>query len=589
MERNNSKKKRKECKKTNNTVSKYKPGFSEIEEDENLPKNGMDESATFRDYYDDFMSSRSETEMKSGEVGTALNGYSDQEYTDVEEDRKDTGKKGKNIKSRRLSRSRSSRRSRSRLSRKGLQRSSSRKNKSRYEDREKSPSKSGSQRRKSENKSNRNSIKSRGNNRFRSLVKTRVWIPKKGSGNTTSNSDITSDSESEVTTDRSYKETENDNSQREEEGEEPDAQIVKHSNKQNGRPSHEDNMYDGKQEVDEAERKQGVSIKKRSRSKKEINKQSSVSGTDYEDMLSKNLQWHKLQTENNDRESDHESIHSSQTYTLAEDERCLSLRFPITNGQCEDQCDEKNAERTKNERKSRKRHKKRKTEEKACMTEDCLLADMATGDVSNYDTNTHSGHHNSTQLHHHDNNMHSVSSTYSNKLAILCAKYDVDSDTSLSNLSDGDSDEDVDSAEALNAKIKFNKTKDSNMNHTAKTGAPKKKGNSTTGKGIENENAPQRRRSVTFSDVVMVTEAGAKETNGDASEEETSAREEEKSTQEERVDQSVDSLQKERDEFRAEMHRLHTELDQFKKQCQKEVSLFVFMFYYELLNLIHSV
>ena len=31
------------------------------------------------------------------------------------------------------------------------------------------------------------------------------------------------------------------------------------------------------------------------------------------------------------------------------------------------------------------------------------------------------------------------------------------------------------------------------------------------------------------------------------------------------------SLQKQRDEFKDEIHRLHTELMRFKKQCQKEV------------------
>ena len=33
----------------------------------------------------------------------------------------------------------------------------------------------------------------------------------------------------------------------------------------------------------------------------------------------------------------------------------------------------------------------------------------------------------------------------------------------------------------------------------------------------------------------------------------------------------TDELQKQRDEFKDEIHRLHTELIRFKKQCQKEV------------------
>ena len=33
----------------------------------------------------------------------------------------------------------------------------------------------------------------------------------------------------------------------------------------------------------------------------------------------------------------------------------------------------------------------------------------------------------------------------------------------------------------------------------------------------------------------------------------------------------TDQLQKQRDEFKDEIHRLHTELMRFKRQCQKEV------------------
>ena len=34
---------------------------------------------------------------------------------------------------------------------------------------------------------------------------------------------------------------------------------------------------------------------------------------------------------------------------------------------------------------------------------------------------------------------------------------------------------------------------------------------------------------------------------------------------------ATDQLQKQRDEFKDEIHRLHTELTRFKRQCQKEV------------------
>ena len=34
---------------------------------------------------------------------------------------------------------------------------------------------------------------------------------------------------------------------------------------------------------------------------------------------------------------------------------------------------------------------------------------------------------------------------------------------------------------------------------------------------------------------------------------------------------TTNQLQKQRDEFKDEIHRLHTELMRFKKQCQKEV------------------
>ena len=34
---------------------------------------------------------------------------------------------------------------------------------------------------------------------------------------------------------------------------------------------------------------------------------------------------------------------------------------------------------------------------------------------------------------------------------------------------------------------------------------------------------------------------------------------------------ATDQLQKQREEFKDEIHRLHTELMRFKKQCQKEV------------------
>ena len=546
MESKQSNKRRLQKKASENNSLEYSRISSVSEENEKYPENGED-SAILRDYYDEYINSRNTSQSTNRDVYSSCDDQSDSENDIVKDTQKingtETSKKGR---SRKSSKSRSPRRS---LSRKGSKRSSSRRNKKSKEiQRDKSPNKHDSQRRKPERISSKNTRKSTGNNRFRSLVNTRIWIPKTHDENPKmiSESDTSSDSDSDTWKDTESEISTSSKTKHEscvsqlEQNEEP-KRIFSSENAQN-------------QNFEAAEKRNKRSDKKvksssiRSKVESDVRPKSSEQFCE-EDSHKKN--WPGTHDENYEKYSEDEkgsasSLNSSHTYTLVRDEKSVS-NLPMT-----ETCEEIKTPRRKKESNKRKHERKRKTKDEATMTEEGLfsLEPHLTTNGTPEGNNTHSDrdsshydsdgqpdqnyseaqpdhhdnevkaddHDNEAQLDHQTNETQSVSSVGSGHLERLCAKYGVGNGSSDAN-SDSSEDE---KEQRIKANVERNE-EDTTYNYrpTAREKAEESLTEDSTdvvngNVELENDNnnneKPQRKRSVTFSEAIAVTEPVTKET-----------------------------------------------------------------------------
>ena len=543
MESKQSSKRRLQKEASENNSLEYSRISSVSEENEKYPEN-CEDSATFRDYYDEYINSRNTSQSTNGNVYSSCDDQSDSDI--VKDTQKlngtETSKKGR---SRKSSKSRSPRRS---LSRKGSKRSSSRRNKKSKEiQRDKSPNKRDSQRRKPERTTSKNTRKSTGNNRFRSLVKTRIWVPKTHgeNPNTISDSDTSSDSDSET-----WKDTESEIStssvSQVEQNEEPKRMFSsENTQKQNCEAAEKRNKR-----IDKKVKSSSI----RSKAESDVCLKSSEQLCE-EDLHEKN--WPGTHDENHEKYSEDEngstnSLNSSHTYTLFRDEKSVS-NLPMT-----ETCEEIKTPRRKKESNKRKHERKRKTKDEATMTEEGLFSvgphltangnpegnnTHSNRDTSHYDSDgqpdqngseeqpdqddneaqpdnneAQPDHHdNEAKAYHQNNETQSVSSGGSGHLERLCAKYGVGSDSS-----DASSDN---SEDEKKQRIKTNVERNEedtvyNYRPTAEKAEEPLTEDSTDvvndNEELENDSnnneKPQRKRSVTFSEAIAVTEPVTKET-----------------------------------------------------------------------------
>ena len=368
MESKQSNKRRLQKKASENNSLEYSRISSVSEENEKYPENGED-SATFRDYYDEYINSRNTSQSTYRDVYSSCDDQSDSKNDIVKDTQKingtETSKKGR---SRKSSKSRSPRRS---LSRKGSKRSSSRRNKKSKEiQREKSPNKHDSQRRKPERISSKNIRKSTGNNRFRSLVKTRIWIPKTHDENPKmiSESDTSSDSDSDT-----WKDTESEISTSSKTKHESCVSQLEH-NEEPKRIFSSENAQN--QNFEAAEKRNKRSDKKVKSSSIRSKVESDVrpkSSEQFCEEHSHKKNWPGTHDENYEKYSEDEkgsasSLNSSHTYTLVRDEKSVS-NLPMT-----ETCEEIKTPRRKKESNKRKHERKRKTKDEATMTEEGLFS-----------------------------------------------------------------------------------------------------------------------------------------------------------------------------------------------------------------------
>ena len=564
MESKQSNKRKLQKKVSENNNWEYSRISSVSEEDEKYPENG-ENSATFRDYYDEYINSRNTSQSTNRDVYSSCDDQSDSENDIVKDTQKingtETSKKGR---SRKSSKSRSPRRS---LSRKGSKRSSSRRNKKSKEiQRDISLNKRDSQRRKPERTTSKNTRKSTGNNRFRSLVKTRIWIPKTHDENPKmiSESDTSSDSDSDT-----WKDTESEISTSSKTKHESCVSQVE-QNEEPKRIFASENTQ--KQNCEAAEKRNKRIDKKvksssiRSKVESDVHLKSSEQFCE-EDSHKKN--WPGTHDENHEKDSEDEngstnSLNSSHTYTLFRDEKSVS-NLPMT-----ETCEEIKTPRRKKESNKRKHERKRKTKDEATMTEEGLFSvgphltangnpegnnTHSNRDASHYDSDGQSDqngseeqpgqhdneaqpdhnneaqpdynneaqpdhHDNEAKAYHQNNETRSVSSGGSGHLERLCAKYGVGSDSS-----DASSDNSEDEKEQ---RIKTNVERNEedtvyNYRPTAEKAEESLTEDSTDvvndNEELENDSnnneKSQRKRSVTFSDTIAVTEPVTKETTKD--------------------------------------------------------------------------
>ena len=546
MERKQSNRRKLQKKTFENNNLEYSRISSISEGEEKYLENGEEDSPTFRDYYDEYVYSRNTSQSTNGDVYSSCDDHSDPESEIVKDAKKinrtETSKKAR---SRRSPRSGSPKRS---LSRKGSRRSSSRRNnKSKDVQVDKSPNKHGSQRRKPETILSRNTRKSTGSNRFRSLIKTRIWIPKKHDGNPKTNGelDTSADSDSEI-----WKDTESELSKSSKTKNESGVVHTEENEEPKRTCSNQNTQKQNCEAVEKRSKRNDKKVKYSSiKSKTGSNIRLQSNNEFCEENLHERKNWRRTHDENHEKDSEDEkgsgsSLHLSHTYTLVRDDKSVSS-LPKT---------EKYEEITSHRKKEvhrRKHEHKRKTKDEGTMTEEILLSvephqttnedppgknTHSNRDQSHYDSDdesdchqneaqpdhsdseaqpdhhdsaaqpdhhdseAHPDHHdNESRPNHHDNEAQpnrrnnetqSVSSTGSGHLERLCAKYGVSTDSS-----DSSSDDSEDAEEFP--------TEDST--------------NFTNGKqGVEidsnNNERPQRKRSITFSDKILVTESETKET-----------------------------------------------------------------------------
>ena len=536
MERKQSNRRKPQKKTFENNNLEYSRISSVSEGEEKYPENGEEDSATFRDYYDEYVYSRNTSQSTNRDVYSSCGDHSDPESEIVKDNKKinrtETSKKER---SRRSPRSRSPKRS---LSRKGSKRSSSRRNKKSKEvQRDKSPNKHGSQRGKPERISNKNTRTSTGSHRFRSLVKTPIWIPKTHDGNSKTNVefDISADSDSET-----WKDTESELSTSSKTKHES---CVAHTeeNEEPKRICSNENTQKQNCEADEKRNKRSEKKVKYSSIKSKTESNMSLQSNDEfcEENLHERKNWPETHDDNRDKDSEDEkgsasSLHSSHTYTLVRDEKSVS-NLPMT-----EKCEEIKHPDRKKELNGRKHKRERKTKDEATMTEELLVSVRphqttnenppgnstrsnrdsshygSDGELDHHDSDTQPDHHkNKAQPDYHDKqqpghyyneaqpNLHdsdeqpdrhnnetqSVSSAGSGQLERLCAKYGVGSD---SNDSTSDDSEDAEESPTENSNNVTN-------------------GKQELENDSNNNEMPQRKRSVTFSEAIPVSESETNE------------------------------------------------------------------------------
>ena len=369
MESKLSNKRKLQKKTSENDDLEYRRISSISEGEEKYPENGEEDSATFRDYYDDYINSRNTSQSTNRDAYSSCDDHSDSGSEIVKESQKINGTETSKIrKSRRSSKSRSPRRS---LSRKGSKRSSSRRNKkSREIPRDKSPNKHGSQRRKPETISNKITRKSTGSNRFRSLVKTRVWTPKTHDENPKANGELDTSSESESET---WKDTDNELSTSSRSKHESCVAEAGPNVEPKLMFSNENTQKQNCKEAEKRNKRSDKKVKSSSiKSTSNMRLQSSDEFCEEDSNGRKNRpethdEIHKIDSE--DEKGSASSLHSSHTYTLILDENSVS-NLPMA----AEKCEEVKPSQRKKESNRRKHERKRKTKDEATMTEEILFS-----------------------------------------------------------------------------------------------------------------------------------------------------------------------------------------------------------------------